>query len=207
MTTPIIVPAGALLLLCFISPATAATHCDLKLHVSTSDGKPAANLEVTVSWHNGQEKAIGRIAADGAVPFCDLPARIVDVSVNGPCDEVIVRRQPLRWLEEVEIYLTYPSCDRYHWVWDNGCRLMLRVARLGQPVEGVSITDSDAVIDSSSGPNSSDKYGRIYKTLRFNSIFDVELTKVGFKPLRVVQNCTSFQFHQQAVELVPISKN
>ena len=183
-----------------------ASYCALRVYVKTADGKPVPNLRVSVSWSNDDEKIEAELGIDGTTVFCDLPSRIVDITVKGPCDEVVAKRQPIRWLETSEVYFYYPSCSRYHWVPDNGCRLIMRVTLSFKGFEGASVSPSDAVIDSSSGPNSSDEYGRIFKTLKYGSVYDVELSKTGYKPVRIIQNCSGFQFHNRNIELESLSR-
>ena len=189
------------------SASYAASYCALKVYVKTSEGKPVPNLEVSVSWFNGDEKVEARLGIDGTAVFCDLPSRVIDIAVKGPCGEIVAKRQPIHWLDNSEVYFYYPSCSSYHhWVIENGCRLIIRVTRLASGVEGASVSPSDSVIDSSSGPNTSDEYGRIFKTLKYSSVYDVELSKTGYKPVRIIQNCTSFQFHEQNIALSPVSR-
>lgn len=194
-----------------VSALHGASYCALKVYVKTSEGKPVPSIEipnlvVSVSWFNGDGKVEARLGIDSTTVFCDLPSRVIDITVRGPCGEIVAKRQPIHWLDTSEVYFYYPSCSRYHWVLESGCRLIIRVTRMASGVEGASVSHSDAVIDSSSGPNTSDEYGRIFKTLKYGSVYDVELSKTGYKSVRIIQNCTSFQFHEQNIALSPLSR-
>lgn len=169
-----------------------ASYCAFEVVVRSPAGSPIMQQAVEGLDENGKVFGIALTDDRGAARLCDAPPRLIQIRVGGNlCGAVTVRYLTRYWQRTRHVFVTYENCAGEEWAIPFNCRLTIRVKdenANGSALEGVRL---HGLGDSSAAPSprESDRYGRIFHSVKFGPTYSGWLEKDGYFPLSIAEGC------------------
>ena len=160
--------------------AEGESFCAFRVEVKTPAGAPLEK-QVYAQAVTGKE---------GSAKLCDAPFEPVDVLVGFDiCGSVLVRNLSPTWPETRNVSVTYADAPCDHFGVSQTCRMLIRILdEAGKPVEGALFSGTPY---GSEGQSTSDRYGRIFRTMLRQQKIEGFVAKEGRQPARVSSICAS----------------
>ena len=176
----------------FVSNARAeGVYCAFEVKVSTPSGEPFPDVPAAIVGAGGKEfGSEARTDKNGVVRFCDAPMQRVDIIVGfDRCGAVMIRQVKPPWLRTAHFSVIYARRTCGEFIVPSDCHVLLRVVdEKDRPVIG-------AHLDTGPGGEPSDVYGRLFRSLKESEKLEGVVTKDGYEPMRISEQCTHEDDH------------
>jgi hypothetical protein len=167
-----------------VGAAEESTYCSFEVRVSRPSGVPFAKVPVALV-ERGTQFATVFTDAKGLARICDAPLHRVDIVVGGDlCGMVLVKNIRPTWPTTRQVFVTYVEEGCSHFTFPDHCQALLHTEdERGQPLAGARFDGRP------SGPAVSDVFGRFFRTLKRGEKLEGTVTKEGYQPARVSEQC------------------
>lgn len=166
-------------------------YCAFEVRVISSRGEAVRGAIVVLTDESGNEFASATANDAGIAKICDAPPGFVALSVGGNlCGATSVRQLKRYWMETRKVTMLFDNCSGEGWVPLGGCPLVIRVQSSdGGPIFGAELRGVEEQPGGRSGTSVSDRWGRIFRFLKFGSPLSGSVEKTGYLPQRVRAEC------------------
>lgn len=166
-------------------PARAEGFCAFQVDVRTPTGSPIGKVPVSIITGHTQVYAQTVTGPDGVAKLCDAPFETVDVVVGFDiCGSVLIRNLSPTWPEPRKLSVTYAEAPCDHFGVSQTCRTLIRVLdEAGKPVQGAHFSGGGQ------GEDSSDAFGRIFRTTARRQKIEGVISKDGRQPVKLSTTC------------------
>ncbi|MGJ5814376.1 hypothetical protein [Paludibaculum fermentans] len=168
------------------------SYCAFEVVVRSPAGSLLEEQGVEGVDEDGSVFGVALTDKRGVARLCDAPARLIQIRVGGNrCSAVTVRYLKRYWLRTRQVFVTYENCAGEEWAIPFSCRLTIRVrdeSASGNAVEGVHLHGLN-VSTAAPEPKESDRFGRIFQSVKFGAKSSGWLEKDGYFPLAIAEGC------------------
>ncbi len=178
----------------FIAPQRAREqqeYCAFEVIVKSPRNEPVSGVAVDMIDEDGKEFDSVITDKNGIARLCDAPPGFVRLAVGGNrCGATTVSYLIRYWMETRRVTITYENCSRDEWVLPSGCKLTIRVrAEDGTPLAGVRLRESKERPQSWPQTSISDRWGRIFRFLKYGDHVTATFEKEGYLTQTVSAEC------------------
>lgn len=161
-----------------------SSYCAFVVRVSKPTGLPNANVPVGVVQDDTQIATIWTDAS-GTAKLCDVSVRPVDIVIGTQdCGLVVIKGVRLAWPETRNLFAVYDQKYCNELTLADHCLLLLRV----QDKEG-NLLPGALFSSGLRRPEFSDRFGRIFASIRSGQILEGTITKEGLDPIHISEQC------------------
>jgi hypothetical protein len=181
---PVMRLIGFLLVYLSVGVAAESTYCAFEVRVSKPSGVPFAKVPVGLV-QRGTQFATVFTDAKGLARICDAPLHAIDIVVGGDlCGLVLVKNVKPTWPTTRQVFVTYVEEGCPHFTFPDHCQALLQIEdEKGKSLAGARFEGRPAV------PGVSDVFGRFFRTLKRGEKLEGTVTKEGYEPARVSEQC------------------
>jgi hypothetical protein len=174
--------------LCIAFASGPASYCAFEVKVSKPSGLPLPNVPVAVIQKHESVFAQTTTDATGVARLCDAPLEVVDIHVGADiCGSVLVRNLVPTWPERRLVYVTYVESPCDHFLITPRCRILLRI----RDEDGRAISGALFEGGGGDGQETSDVFGRLFRSIKRPGKLNGVVTKEGTEPARITAECDS----------------
>jgi len=170
-------------------------YCAFQIHVRSPTGAPVKGVSVALLKRSGETFGTAVTDEGGVAKICDAPGGLVDVEVGGQlCGAIAVRHLKAFWMKTRRVFITYENCSGEEFVPMGGCLLTIRTLNeSGLPIRGVLFDSPDKGPALRPQTSVSDRFGRIFRFIRYGEILTGHVEKPGYATSSVTDECKSGQ--------------